>query len=237
MVAVQVRHGDTFYIVGEFWEIVERLKANRSYFRFRARRWRWPGSRGDLEEAMQPYPVLEITFSQAQALQLEYDRAHIAPTQEWVKAHRNMSQTSVEWWASSRLKPDAKSQKLYNTHRERVELALQVVDKLPAELAREEIVALQQTRRTLEKYESRIVKWVGERAKVRRREEVLHRFETEMGFSREHLVEVEMAGNAARQALYEELAGLEWLPHELSELKALARLLVSQAKKERKAVA
>jgi hypothetical protein len=41
MVAVQVGFGKkTYYIIGDFWEIVERLKEQKARFRFRSRRWR-----------------------------------------------------------------------------------------------------------------------------------------------------------------------------------------------------
>ncbi len=241
MVAVQVRYGDTFYIIGDFWEIVERLKAHRAYFRFRARRWRWPESRDALEKTMQPFEVLDTTFSQAQQFQFQYDLEHIAPTQQWLKTHANLVAVSVEWWEATRLKgkEDRKHHKEFATHQERVALALASTDTAPAELDRERIVALQQTQRQVEKYEPRIVKWLGERAKIRRREELLERFEREMGLTRENLLELETTRGAARQALYEEVAALEWQPHEINELKAAVRFLTAQernAKKVSKAV-
>ena len=234
MVAVQIRYGETFYVIGEFWEIVDRLKAHRAYFRFRARRWRWPETLATLETVMQPFEVRDVTFSQAQALQFQYDLAHIAPTQTWLKVQRGMAEASVEWWQTTRLKDSANARQLkqFETHRHRVTTALTALDLPPADLSREQIVAMQQTRRVLETYEPRLLKWLSERAKVRRRETLLDRFEREMGLTRANLVEIETAGSAARQALYEEVAGLEWQPAEISELKAAARLLVAHARKE-----
>ena len=236
MVAVQVRYGDTFYIIGDFWEIVDWLKAHRAYFRFRARRWRWPESLSVLEKTMQPFAVLEISRSEAQGLQLRYDVEHIGPTQVWLKVQASLAQASVEWWEATKLKDSTnkRQKKEFETHRERVELALASLNTPPADLSREAIVAMQQTQRLVEKYEQRVVKWVGERAKVRRREALLSRFEREMGLTRENLVEAEEARGAARQALYEEVAALDWQPVELAELKAAARFLVTQERKEAK---
>ncbi|MDB5078977.1 MAG: hypothetical protein JWP00_901 [Chloroflexi bacterium] len=226
MVAVQVGFDKkTFYIIGDFWDIVDRLKGHQARFRFRARRWRWPSNHPALISSMSPYYVLEGSFSEAQALQLEYDRVTIAPTQQWVKSHARIAQVSVEWWEEARFKrkDDARTRKVFEQYRDRVALALTVVDTGPAELEREQIVALQQTRRTLEKYEERVVKWLGERAKQRRREEVMARFEREMGLTRQDLLEAEAARGPDRLALYEELAGLEWQPHEVSELKTVVK--------------
>lgn len=222
MVAVQVGYNKkTFYVIGDFWDIVQRLKGQQARFRFRARRWRWPQSQAALESTMFPYHVLETSFSEAQASQLEYDRATIAPTQDWLKSHTRMAQVSVEWWETARLKgkTDSRNLKLFEQHRQRVETALSVLDQPAVELAREQIVALQQTRRLLETYEERIVKWLGERAKERRREELLVRFEREMGLTRQDLMEAEIARGPDRIAIYEELAGLEWHSAEVSELK------------------
>lgn len=233
MVAVQIKYsGETYYIIGEFWEIVARLKAHQARFRFRARRWRWWESLSDLERVMQPYPVAAVSQTQAQTLQLEYDRLHIAPTQEWAKAHAGLLQDSVEWWAATRLKPEdnPKRRKLYEAHRAQVATALSAFDLPAVELEREQVLALQQTRRLVEKYGSRITKWATEQVKIRRREEVLARFEEEMGLSQASLLEVESNRNA-RQALYEELAGLEWTPPEISELKAAAKILLRQQPK------
>ena len=232
MVAVQIRYGETFYVIGEFWEIVERLKAHRAYFRFRARRWRWPETRAALELTMQPFEVLDVTFSQAQALQLQYDLAHITPTQAWLKVQRGLAEASVEWWQTTKLKDAANSRQLkqFETHRDRLATALDALDLPAADLTRDQIVAMQQTRRLLEKYEPRLLKWLGDRAKIRRREALLDRFERELGLTRANLLEIETAGSAARQALYEEVAGLEWQPAEISELKAAARLLATQAR-------
>jgi hypothetical protein len=226
MVAVQVGFGKkTYYIIGDFWEIVERLKGEKARFRFRSRRWRWPAGHAALVSTMTPYYVLEGSFSEAQRLQLEYDRVTIEPTQQWVKSHRHMAQASVEWWEAARFKrkEDSRSRKLFEQYQGRVELAADSVDLPPAELEREQITALQQTRRTLEKYEPRIVKWLADRAKQRRREEVMSRFEREMGLTRRDLIDAEAARGPDRIALYEELAGLEWQPHEISELKAVVR--------------
>lgn len=226
MVAVQVGfEKKTFYIIGDFWDIVDRLKGQNARFRFRARRWRWPSNHPALVSAMSPYYVLEGTLSEAQVLQLAYDRVTIASTQQWVKSHVRMAQVSVEWWEEARLKrfDSTRNRKLFEQYRSRVEIALGVVDHPAAELEREQIVALQQTRRTLEKYEERVVKWLGERAKQRRREEVMVRFEREMGLTRQDLMEAEIARGPDRMALYEELAGLEWQPHEVSELKAVVK--------------
>ncbi|HEX2913127.1 MAG TPA: hypothetical protein VH186_20155 [Chloroflexia bacterium] len=236
MVAVKVRNSDkTLYIIGEFWEIVERLKAQGAYFRFRSRRWRWPGGLSELEATMSPYVVLEGGRNEAHALQLEYDRAHIEPTRQWIKAHTRMSQLSVEWWQEAKLgrRQDSKARKEYEQYRERVELAFASLDILAEELERDQITALQQTQRTVEKYEGRIVKWLADRTKARRREELLARFEQEMGYTRDNLLEAEAARGAARQALYEEVAGLDWLPHEISELKVAARALLKQRRQEK----
>ncbi len=235
MVAVQIRYSnETCYIIGEFWEIVDRLKANQARFRFRARRWRWPDSRVALESTMQPYPVLDVSFGEAQQLQLAYDRLHIAPTQQWIRTQRHSVQLAVEWWEATRLKTTPKSQKEFATLQERATVALASIDLTPTELDRQQVTALQQMRRLIEKYEDRIVKWVGERTKTRRREQVLARFEAEMGLSQANLLEVEIERGAARQALYEELGGLEWTPPEISELKAAARLLLKEHKKAQK---
>ncbi len=226
MVAVQVGFGKkTYYVIGDFWEIVERLKGQQARFRFRSRRWRWPSNQAALVSTMTPYYVLEGTFLEAQRLQLEYDRVTIAPTQHWLKSHSRMAQASVEWWEAARFKrtEDNRSRKLFEQYRDRVELALGAVDLPPADLEREQLTALQQTRRTMEKYEPRIVKWLAERAKQRRREEVMSRFEREIGLTRQDLMDAEAARGPDRLALYEELAGLEWQPHEISELKAVAR--------------
>lgn len=226
MVAVQVGYDKkTFYVIGDFWDIVERLKGQRARFRFRSRRWRWPLSHTALVSTMFPYHVLEGSFSEAQTRQLEYDRATIEPTQQWIKSHARMAQVSVEWWEAARLKrrDDARNRKIFEQYRSRVETALAVVDLPPVELDRDQIVGLQQTRRTIEAYEERIVKWMGERAKQRRREEVMERFEREMGLTRQDLMEAEIARGPDRLALYEELAGLEWQPHEVSELKTVVK--------------
>jgi hypothetical protein len=234
MVGVRLRYSkDTLYVIGDFWEIVGRLKANQARFRFRSRRWRWPDSLDALERAMQPYPVLPVSFSEAQVLQLAYDRVYIKPTQEWVAAHAQLAQLSVEWWEAVRFKrkENPKSRKAFETYREQVALALTITGVPPEELEREHITALQQTRRTVEKYEARITKWAAERTKERRRETLLARFEDEMGLSRENLAEVEALKGASRQALYEELAGLDWMPHEISELKAVAKHLLKEQRK------
>lgn len=226
MVAVQVGYAKTtYYIIGDFWEIVERLKGQQARFRFRSRRWRWPSSYPALISTMLPYYVLEGTFAEAQRLQLEYDRVTIAPTQQWIKSHTNMAQASVEWWEATRFKRKeaTRTRKLFEQYRDRVELAVRAVDQPSAKLEREQIAALQQTRRTVEKYEARIVKWLAERARQRRREEVMARFEREMGLTRHDLLEAEAARGPDRLALYEELAGLEWQPHEVSELKAVVK--------------
>ena len=235
MVAVQVRYGETFYVIGDFWQIVDRLKAHQAFFRFRARRWRWPEDLTVLQQTMFPFEVQAVSFSQAQQLQLQYDLTHIAPTQAWVKAHANLARLSVEWWEATRLKgkEDARHKKEFDTHAARVALALASVDLPSAELTREQIVALQQTQRTIEKYELRLVKWMGERAKIRRREELLDRFERELALSRANLIEIETTKGASRQALYEEVAGLDWRPTEISELKAAAKFLVGQTRKVR----
>lgn len=234
MVGVRLGYSkETYYIIGDFWDIVERLKANHARFRFRSRRWRWPAGFNALEKVMQPYPVLPVSFSEAQAQQLIYDRAHIHPAQEWLTAHATLAQTSVEWWEAVRYKQkdNPKSRKVFEDYREQVALALNAVDVPPEELERGQIAALQQTRRTLEKYEARINKWAIERAKERRREALLARFEDEMGLSRENLAEVEAIKGASRQALYEELAGVDWMPHEISELKAVAKHLLKEQRK------
>src|SRR4051812_12824946 len=99
MVAVQIGYDKkTFYVIGDFWDIVEKLKSQHARFRFRARRWRYPSSHHTLVSTMFPYHVLEGTFSEAQNRQLDYDRTTIAPTQQWVKSHVRMAQVSVEWW-------------------------------------------------------------------------------------------------------------------------------------------
>src|SRR4051812_15652941 len=119
MVAVQMRYkGDTYYIIGEFWEIVERLKAHHARFRFPARRWRWPESLSSLEETMQPYPVLDISYAEAQMLQLAYDREHMGPTQQWLHTHRHSLQLLVEWWEATRLRDNKKSQKAFERLKE-----------------------------------------------------------------------------------------------------------------------
>ena len=226
MVAVQVGYDKkTFYVIGDFWDIVERLKGQHARFRFRARRWRWPLSHSALVSTMFPYHIIEGNFPEAQARQLDYDRATIGPTQQWVKSHSNMARASVEWWEATRFKrkDDARTRKLFEQYRERAATAQTVTEVPPAVLDREQIVALQQTRRTLEQYEERIVKWLGERAKQRRREEVMSRFEREMGLTRQDLIEAEIARGPDRLALYEELAGLEWQPHEISELKSVVK--------------
>ncbi len=237
MVAVQVRYGDTFYIIGDFWEIVERLKAHRSYFRFRARRWRWPESLNALEMAMQPFEVREVALSEAQRLQLDYDRLHIAPTQEWVSGHTRLAQVSVEWWEAVKLKgkTDKRNEKLYQQHTQRIELALQAAQLPAADLDRDQTFSLQYARRIIEQYEPRIVKWLGERAKERRREELLTRFEREMGLSRAQLAEVEAERGPARLALYEELGGLEWQGPDITELKAAVRLLLKGVRSQKSA--
>lgn len=226
MVAVQVGYDKkTFYVIGDFWDIVERLKGQHARFRFRARRWRWPQSHSALVSTMFPYHIIEGNFSEAQTRQLEYDRTTIGPTQQWLKSHVRMAQASVEWWEATRFKrrDDNRTRKLFEQYRERVEAALGILEMPPAELDREQIVALQQTRRTLEQYEERIAKWLGERAKQRRREEVITRFEREMGLTRQDLMDAEIARGPDRLALYEEVAGLEWQPHEVSELKAVVK--------------
>ena len=232
MVAVQMRYkGDTYYIIGDFWEIVERLKEHQARFRFRARRWRWPESLSSLEQTMQPYPVMDISYSEAQVLQLAYDRVHMGPTQQWLNTHRHSLQLLMEWWEATRLKDNAKSQKAFARLKEQAEQALTVINLPTHELEREQVMALQQSRRMLEKYEERIVKWVGERVKARRREQVLARFESEMGLSRQNLLEIEQERGASRQALYEELAGLEWTSPEITELKTAAKILIKQHNK------
>ncbi len=234
MVAVRLGYSqDTYYIIGEFWEIVARLKANHARFRFRARRWRWPDNFAALEAAMWPYAVLPVTLAEAQQRQLLYDRDHIQPTQQWIAAHIGPIRDSVEWWEATRFKrkEDPKSKKLYATHQERVALALAAINLPAAELERDQIVALQQTQRLVEKYESRIAKWATERDKARRREALIARFEDEIGLSRENLLEAEASRGASRQALYEELNGLDWMPHEIAELKAAAKFLLKQKPK------
>ncbi len=231
MVAVQVGYDKkTFYVIGDFWDIVERLKGQHARFRFRARRWRWPLSQTALVSTMSPYQIIEGNFSEAQASQLEYDRATIAPTQQWVKSHGRMAQASVEWWEATRFKrkDDDRTRKLFEQYRNRVETAATVTETPPGELDREQIVALHQTRRTLEQYEERIVKWLGERAKQRRREEVMARFEREMGLTRQDLMEAEIARGPDRLALYEELGGLEWQPGEISELKSVVKYFLKE---------
>lgn len=226
MVAVQVGYNKrTLYVIGDFWDIVARLKSQHARFRFRARRWRWPLSQNALVSTMSPYRVIEANFSEAQSLQLDYDRATIAPTQQWVKSHARMAQASVEWWEATRFRrrDHDRNRKLFEQYRERVETAATVTDLPPGELDKDQIVALQQTRRTLEQYEERIVKWLGERAKERRREEVMARFEREMGLTRQDLLEAEIARGPDRLALYEELGGLEWQPTEISELKSVVK--------------
>ena len=226
MVAVQVGYDKkTFYIIGDFWDIVERLKGQHARFRFRARRWRWPLSQSALVSIMFPYHIIEGNFSEAQARQIDYDRTTIGPTQQWLKSHVRMAQASVDWWEATRFKrrDDSRTRKLFEQYRERVETALGILEMPPPDLDKDQIVALQQTRRTLEQYEERIVKWLGERAKQRRREEVMSRFEREMGLTRQNLIEAEIARGPDRLALYEELAGLEWLPPEISELKSVVK--------------
>ncbi len=235
MVAVRLGNsGDTYYVIGDFWEIVARLKANRARFRFRSRRWRWPGSFSDLKNVMQPFSVAAVNLSEAQQLQLIYDRNYIHATQDWIKANTRPVQDSVEWWAATRLKDISRSQKQFKTHQERVNTALTAMSLSPNELERAQILALQQTQRLVKQYENRIAKWSQERDKARRREELVSRFEEEMGLSRADLLEVETSSPASRQALYEELAGLDWQRHEISELKAVARLLLRQSKKQHK---
>src|SRR5947209_178679 len=135
MVAVQVGfEKKTFYIIGDFWDIVDRLKGQNARFRFRARRWRWPSNHSALVSTMSPYYVLEGSLSEAQVLQLEYDRVTIAPTQQWVKSHARIAQVSVEWWEETRLKrkDDVRNRKLFEQYRSRVEIASGVVDMPPA---------------------------------------------------------------------------------------------------------
>jgi hypothetical protein len=233
MVAVRLANArESYYIIGPFWEIVARLKSSHARFRFRSRRWRWAGSLPELKTLMQPFAVAAVSLSEAQQLQLIYDREHIGPTRCWVSNHTDLINRSVEWWAATRLKKDkARSEKLYQAHKERVATALSALTLTAPELDRAQILALQQTERLVKEYEPRINKWSTEQEKIRRRENLLARFEEEMGLSQENLLEVEASRGASRQALYEELAGLDWSPAEISELKAAAKLLLKQQKR------